>query len=117
MPDQALEALEIEADVQLAALDRIERLAQEVGQERGDALEVLHGLGRLVEQPQRVEAAKRQLAEERLELAGDVEVRVELAAHALDGHQRADQQDEVRRNMKLVRADEGDQLPEQGGPG
>ena len=113
LADQALEALEVEPDVQLAALDRIERLAQQVGQERGDPLEVLGGLRRLVEQPERVEPAEGELAEERLELAGDVEVGVEVPAHALDGHQRADQEHQVRRDVQVVGADERDQLAEQ----
>ena len=55
----------------------------------------------------------RQPAEEGLKLAGDVEVRVEVAAHALDGHQRPDQEHQVGRNVQLVGSNEGDQLAEQ----
>src|SRR5271165_3921600 len=60
-----------------------------------------------------MEPAQRELAEKRLELARDVEVGVQMAAHALDGHQGTDQEHKVRGNMKLVRPDERDQLAEQ----
>ena len=79
LADQALEVLEVEPDGQLAALDRLERLAEHVGQERGDPLDVLGGPDRLVEEPPGVEPPEGQLAEERLELRGDVEVGVERA--------------------------------------
>ena len=60
-----------------------------------------------------MEPPHRQLAEERRELAGDVEMRVEGPADALDGHQRPDQQDQVGRDVQVVGADEADQLAEQ----
>ena len=55
-----LEVLEVEPDGQLAALDRFERLAQHVGQERRDPLEVLGRPDRLGQEPPGVVAAQGQ---------------------------------------------------------
>ena len=88
--------------------------AQHVGQEHGDPLHVLGRPDRLGQEPPGVEPAQGQLADERVELRGDVEVGVERAADALDRHQRADQEHQVGRDVQVVRPDEADQLAEQG---
>ncbi len=49
-------------------------------------------------------------ANEGVEVCRDIEMRVEGPPDALDGHERADQEDQIRRNVQVVRADDADKL-------
>ena len=60
-----------------------------------------------------VEPAQGQLAKKRVELAAMSKCGSRMRSDAFDRHERADQEDEVGRDMKLVSADEADQVAEQ----
>ena len=54
-----LEALKVEMNAQLAPLDRIERLTQEIGQQRGDALQVFRRADCLAQDAVRAKSLER----------------------------------------------------------
>ena len=45
---------------------------------------------------------KRSVANEGVEVSRDIEMRVEGPPDSLDGHERADQEDQIRRNVQVV---------------
>ena len=72
-------------------------VAQDLGQQGGDPLEVVRGPGRLRSGAAADRSAScRQVAEEGADQSADVEVGVKVAAHSLDRDQGTDQEDQGR---------------------
>src|SRR5260370_19973973 len=88
-------------------------MTQGIGEQRGGALDVFACPDGLAQYPVRANTTKREIADERHELAGDVEMRVEFTADAFDGHERADQEHQVGGNLKVVGPDYSHELLEQ----
>ncbi len=81
--------------------------------QRGDAPKVFGRAHGLAQDAVRLETPEHLVAQERLELGGDVESGVEAAADGLDGDECADQEHEIRRDRQVVGADDADQVAKQ----
>ena len=95
---------------QLTALDRFERLAEQIGNQGGDALKVFGGSDGLTQDPVGLESSAHFVAKEGMKLCGDVKMRVEAATDRLDGDERADQEHEIGGIVEMVGPDDADQV-------